>query len=139
VIDIENYSQEIELVMKKEFLPNFTLGVYLIQDVLANKESLEALRALRIEMFQIEQKLQKEENENYIPYRVYDLSILPGVKNEDFDTDLLSQLALLRVKERDLLNKVLPNYYIGNKDVSVNRENIILSSQIKLDKESYFP
>lgn len=139
VIDIENYSQEIELVMKKEFLPNFTLGVYLIQDVLANKESLEALRALRIEMFQIEQKLQKEENENYIPYRVYDLSILPGVKNEDFDTDLLSQLALLRVKERDLLNKVLPNYYIGNKDVSVNRESITLSSQVKLDKGSYLP
>lgn len=139
VIDIENYSQEIELLMKKEFLPNFTLGVYLIEDVLSNKESLQALKTLRIEMFQIEQKLQTEENENYIPYRVYDLSILPGVKNEDFDTDLLTQLAILRGKERELLNKVLPNYYIGNKEVQINTESITLSSQVKLDKVSYLP
>ncbi len=139
VIDIKQYSQEIELDIKKEFLPNFTLWIYVIQDVQANKENVEKLRLLRVKMYPLEQKLQKEEDTQYIPYRIYDFSIIPSPKNEDLDTDILSQLQLLRMEERELLNKILPNYYTGNKEVNVDVENITLSSDVQLDKVSYLP
>jgi hypothetical protein len=90
-------------------------------------------------MYPLEQKLQKEEDTQYIPYRIYDLSIIPSPKNEDLDTDILSQLQLLRMEERELLNKILPNYYTGNKEVNVDIENITLSSDVQLDKVSYLP
>lgn len=139
VIDIKNYSQEIELDIKKEFLQNFTLWIYLIQDIQANKDSLEKLKLLRTKMLPLEQELQKEENTQYIPYRIYDLSILPAPKNEDLDTKVLSELQLLRNDERELLNKILPNYYLGSKDVNVDVESVTLSSDVKLDKVSYLP
>jgi hypothetical protein len=62
-------------------------------------------------MLKVEQELQQENNSNYIPYRVYDLSIWPVPKEENLDTDLLSKLAQYRVEERELLNKILPEYY----------------------------
>jgi hypothetical protein len=85
--------------------------VYIIKDVVVSKEALDRLRALRIKMLDIEKKLQNEKNTDYIPYKLYDLSVLPIHNSENLDTDLLSKLALYRLQERELLNKILPEYY----------------------------
>jgi hypothetical protein len=85
--------------------------VYIIKDIVVSKEALDRLKALRIEMLDIEKKLQNEKNTDYIPYKLYDLSVLPIHNSENLDTDLLSKLALYRLQERELLNKILPEYY----------------------------
>lgn len=139
VIDIDSFSKEIEVDIKKEYLPNFNVGVYIIKDVATSKESLEKLKALRVEMLDVERQLQQENNSNYIPYRVYDLSIWPVPSSENLDTDLLSKLAGYRTEERELLNKILPEYYTGTKEIKVDIESIKLNSSIKLDKTSYLP
>lgn len=139
VIDIDSYAKEVSIDIKKEYLPDFNVGVYIIKDVASAKESLEALKALRIQMLDIEQQLQKENDSNYIPYLVYDLSIFPRPANEDLDTNLLSKLADMRKQERELLNKILPEYFTGSKTLKVDSESIKLSSNVKLDKVSYLP
>lgn len=139
VVDIDSFSKEIEFDIKKEYLPNFNVGVYIIKDVATSKESLAELKSLRVEMLDIERQLQDEKNTDYIPYIVYDLSILPVPSSENLDTDLLSRLANLRVKERELLNKILPEYYTWIKEIKVDLESIKLNSSINLDKTSYLP
>lgn len=139
VIDIDSYAKEVEIDIKKEYLPDFNIGVYIIKDVASAKESHDILKTLRVEMLDIEQKLQKENDSTYIPYLVYDLSIYPRWNNEDLDTDLLSKLADMRKQERELLNKILPQYYTGNKILKVDSESIKLSSNVKLDKLTYLP
>jgi hypothetical protein len=90
-------------------------------------------------MLDIEQKLQKEKNTDYITYMIFDLSIFPRMQNEDLDIDLLTKLSVLRTEEKDLLNKILPEYFVGTKTLKVDLENITLLSNLKLDKISYLP
>jgi len=139
VINIDSFNKEIEVDIKKEYLPNFNVGVYIIKDIAFAKESLEKLKALRVEMLKVEQNLQTKKNIDYIPYRMYDLSIWPVLKEENLDTNLLTKLAQYRVQERELLNKILPEYYTWTKEIKVDLENIKLNSSIKLDKVSYLP
>lgn len=139
VIDIDSYSKEIEIDIKKEYLPNFNIWVYIIKDVENNKDNLIKLKDLRVKMQELESKLQKESKNDFISYRVYDLSIIPNPKDEDFDTNLLWQLANFRLEERELLNKILPEYYIWDLNLKVDLDVIKLNTSIKFDKNSYLP
>ncbi|MDD5770106.1 MAG: alpha-2-macroglobulin family protein, partial [Candidatus Gracilibacteria bacterium] len=140
IIDIDSFNKELSLNIKKEYLPNFNIGVYIIKDVSSSSGSLEELKSIRIKMLDLEQKLQKETNSDYIPYLIYDLSIFSNlVNNENLDTDLLAQLQPLRLQEKDLLNKILPQYFVGTKSLTVDLESVKLNSNIKLDKTTYLP
>ncbi|MBW7955016.1 hypothetical protein H3C61_04360, partial [Candidatus Gracilibacteria bacterium] len=138
IIDINNYSQEIEVPVTKDYLPNFNVGVYLIKDIKSSGDSLNELKTLRVEMQKLEAKLAKEKNNDFVPYRIYDLSIMPK-DDLNYNFDDLIKLADLRQKERELLNKILPNYYSGNIGLNVETTSINLESKIKLDKTTYLP
>lgn len=139
VLDITSYAPEIELEVKKEYLPNFSVWISLIQDVATSSEALKELKILRTQMWILEQKLQKENNPWYVPYRVYDLSIFPSGEKEDYDLKLLKELAQMREKERELLNHILPTYFTGQKDIKVDLESIWITSKVMLDKSRYLP
>ncbi len=138
IIDINNYSQEVEVPVLKDYLPNFNVWVYLIKDIKSSWDSLDKLKTLREEMQILEAKLIKEKNNIFVPYRIYDLSIIPN-DDLDYNLDDLTKLANLRQKEIELLNKILPNYYSWNIWLNVEITSINLESSIKLDKTTYLP
>jgi hypothetical protein len=139
VIDINDFNQKETLTIKKEFLPNFNVWVYIIKDIKTNSDKLEELKNIRSEMLTIEQTLQKEKSNVIIPYTIFDFKISPTLTNEDLDKDLLSKLATLRFKENSILNDILPKYYIWNKEIKVNTNVINLNTQVNLDKKTYLP
>ena len=144
IIDINSYSQELNIDIKKEFLPNFNVWLYIIKDIWINwAENLEKLKLIRSQMLDLEQKLQVEQKNSYIiylsDYIVRDLSIIPPKQEENLDTDILLKLRNLRDEERGLLSKILPSYYTWFKEIKVDAESVKVSSNIKLDKESYLP
>lgn len=136
VIDINDFNQKISLPIQKEYLPNFTIWVYEIKDVSSSTEKLEELKSLRSEMLELEKSLQKEQDNIYT---IYDLKILPTFNEENLDKDTLTKLANLRFQEQNILNEILPEYYVWSKDIKVNLDEINLRTEIKIDKDSYLP
>lgn len=137
VIEIDDFNKKLNLQIKKEFLPNFTIWVYEIKDINSSESSkIEELKNIRSSMIELEKSLQKEEDLNFI---IYDLKILPNITDENLYKNTLEKLASLRFKEQNILNEILPQYYIWSKDLKVNLDDISLKTQIKIDKVSYLP
>jgi hypothetical protein len=65
-------------------------------------------------MLELEKSLQKEQTNIYT---IYDLSKdainrISTTSSEDYNKDALTKLASLRFQEQNILNEILPEYYI---------------------------
>ncbi len=138
IVNIDSNNQEMPFTVEKEYLPNFRVWVYIIKDVKTSKDALSKLEKIRGQMQVLEQKLQKEKID-YIQYLLYDLSIIQSNYDNIIDTGSLDKLVSLRLEERELLDKILPDYYIWNKDISVKTDSVKIKSKVYLDNESYLP
>lgn len=139
IIDLNDYSNKFNFPIKKEYLPNFNVWIYVIKDSSFSEEKLNELKNIRAQMLKLEQKLQQEKDNTFTPYLICDLTILPSINDEDLDKDDLTKLAELRFQEQDILSNILPEYYIWNKDIKVNTDNVKLNIKATTDKNSYLP
>lgn len=144
VIDITSNSQKYSINIKKEYLPNFELKVFIIKSVNDFSEVLEELKTLRLSMQDLEEKIYWEEENIIIPYYIcYDLLykwwIIPNNDYEWVDKVYFSMLAKNRALENKLMQKIIPWYYSWKSEVKVNLDSIKINSDIILDKDSYLP
>ena len=145
VITINSTTHVYKLPIKKEYLPNFDLKVFIIKTSNSSSKILEYLKNLRIEMIELEQKLYWDNRRNIIPlYVSYDIMYKWGFipyyrKKEELDENLLIKLAGLKAKEQKLMQDIIPNYYTWNIPVKINLDSIELNSEVKTDKENYLP
>jgi hypothetical protein len=122
IIDINDNSQIFNLPIKKEYLPNFELKIFILKNVENSSNSLEELKNLRLEMIDLEEELKNSAwwEGIIIPFSPICFDIVdkgwfiypPSYNNSDFDKDLLEKLVKLRQEEQSLLQKILPNYFI---------------------------
>ena len=75
VIDITSNSQKYNLPIKKEYLPNFELKIFLIKTSNNSSETIDELKKIRIEMIDLEEKLYWDSEDNNIVhfYISYDI------------------------------------------------------------------
>lgn len=145
VIDINSNNQRITLPIKKEYLPNFNLSVFIIDPMSSYETIFKELESVRKQMVDIEKELYKDYNWDIIPFYVsFDLldykSIIPPIyRKENLDKSLLDKLATLRSREQELMSDILPNYYIWNKMTKINTKYVELNSDVYTDKNNYLP
>lgn len=145
VIDISSNSQIYKLPIKKEYLPNLELKVFLIKTSNSTPIVIEELKKLRLAMIELEQKLYWQKEDNIIPlYVSYDIMykwgfIPPFPKKVNLDTELLTNLAELKAKEQKLMQDIIPNYLVWNIPVKINLDSIELKSEATTDKQEYLP
>jgi len=132
LVDITNYSTQIEIPITQAHVPSFDLHVQIIKHTAQNPSALTQLRALRAKMLPLEEILLKKE----IPfswYKIYDSGYIESRKKE------LAVLGELRIQERALLNDVLPEYFLGVKNILVNTEFVTLGATVDLSQKTAIP
>ena len=146
IIDIDEYNQEIQIPVKEEYIPNFDIWAYLIQDISANEDELTQLESIRDEMSDIEQDLQERLDSPKIPIPpvIPYYEILPPFPPQIQELDEESKEKYerwmeLRSKEQELLGAYLPSYYIWSETVRVDTDYMKLNWEVSLDQESYQP
>ncbi len=145
VIDISSNSQKYSLPIKKEYLPNFELKVFIIKPSTNSTETINKLKELRLKMIDLEEELYWDSKDEIIPFYVtYDIlykgwCIPPYRKEINLDKDLLKKLAELNTQEQQLMQEILPNYYSGETPVKISLDTIELQSKVETDKDDYLP
>lgn len=142
IIDIASNNYNYNLPIKETYLPNVYVKVYQVSSSYQN--SIEQLKQIRLQMQQIEQQLFSDYQNPYIilPIRCYDIVnpiIIPHYENQNYDKNLLKQLAQLRKQEHILLQKLLPNYWLGEINLKINTDYIKLKTVVSTDKNQYLP
>lgn len=145
VIDIESNSQIYNLAIKKEYLPNFELKVFIIKPSNSSLLTTHKLKQIRVKLLKLEQELYWNKKDVSIPlYVSYDIlykwGFIPYMGDDtELSKELLLEISELRANEQKLMQELIPTYFSWKVPVKISLDTVKLNAKIKTDKDNYLP